>query len=60
LGLLAGAPSELGAVQQGAKYIPSLKKMSKPLSEAERLGIPKSIRSDPRALEDSYYWGYKQ
>ena len=33
---------------------------SKGLTEAEKLGIPKSLRSDPRALEDPYYWGYKQ
>ena len=60
LGLLTGAPSELSAIKQGAKYIPSLKKMSKPLSEAERLGIPKSMRSNPKALEDPQYWGYQQ
>lgn len=33
---------------------------SKGLTEAEKLGIPKSLRSDARALEDPYYWGYKQ
>lgn len=33
---------------------------SKGLTEAEKLGIPKSLRSDPRALEDPYYWGYEQ
>lgn len=30
------------------------------LSEAERLGIPKGERSNPKALEDPQYWGYKQ
>jgi hypothetical protein len=30
------------------------------LSEAERLGIPKGQRSNPAALEDPQYWGYKQ
>ena len=30
------------------------------LTEAERLGITKSMRSNPKALEDPYYWGYKQ
>lgn len=33
---------------------------SKGLTEAEKLGIPKSLRSDARALEDPYYWGYEQ
>lgn len=28
---------------------------SKPISEAERLGIPKALRSSPKSLEDSYY-----
>ena len=32
----------------------------KPLSLAEKLGIPKGERSNPKALEDPYYWGYKQ
>ena len=30
------------------------------LSEAERLGIPKGERSNPKALEDPQYWGYQQ
>ena len=33
---------------------------SRPISDAERLGIPKSMRSNPKALEDPYYWGYRQ
>lgn len=33
---------------------------SRPISEAEKLGIPKSMRSNPKALEDPYYWGYQQ
>ena len=33
---------------------------SRPISEAERLGIPKGERSNPKALEDPYYWGYRQ
>lgn len=32
----------------------------KPLSMAEKLGIPKSLRSSSKALEDPYYWGYEQ
>jgi len=34
--------------------------LSKPIREAERLGIPKALRSSPKALEDPYYWGYQQ
>ena len=34
--------------------------MSRPISEAERLGIPKGERSNSKALEDPYYWGYPQ
>lgn len=30
------------------------------LTEAERLGIPKGERSNPKVLEDSQYWGYQQ
>lgn len=30
------------------------------LSEAEKLGIPKDLQSNPKALEDPYYWGYQQ
>lgn len=30
------------------------------ITEAERLGIPKSLRSNSKSLEDPYYWGYKQ
>lgn len=30
------------------------------LTAAEQLGIPKGARSNPKALEDPYYWGYKQ
>jgi len=30
------------------------------ISDAERLGISKSMRSNPKALEDPYYWGYQQ
>ena len=30
------------------------------LTEAERLGVPKSMRSNPKSLEDLYYWGYQQ
>lgn len=41
-------------------YDPRVKLLSKPISEAEKLGIPKSLRSDSRALEDPYYWGYQQ
>lgn len=30
------------------------------LTTAEITGIPKGERSNPKALEDPYYWGYKQ
>ena len=30
------------------------------LTAAEQLGIPKGERSNPKALEDPYYWGYQQ
>lgn len=33
---------------------------NRPITEAERLGIPKGERSNPKALEDPYYWGYQQ
>lgn len=36
------------------------KSVVKPISEAEKLGIPKSMRSNPKALEDPQYWGYQQ
>lgn len=39
---------------------PRVKPLSKPISEAERLGIPKGERSNPKALEDPQYWGYQQ
>lgn len=30
------------------------------LTAAEQLGIPKGERSNPKVLEDPYYWGYQQ
>ena len=45
---------------QTGKVLPIIRKMAKPISEAERLGIPKALRSNPKALEDPYYWGYQQ
>ena len=39
---------------------PRVKLLSRPISEAERLGIPKGERSNPKSLEDPYYWGYEQ
>lgn len=39
---------------------PRVKPLSKPISEAERLGIPKGERSNPKVLEDPQYWGYQQ
>ena len=30
------------------------------LTPAEMLGVPKSLRSNPKALEDPQYWGYQQ
>lgn len=42
---------------QKGKIIPIIRKS---LTEAERLGIPKALRSNPKALEDPYYWGYQQ
>ena len=40
--------------------VKSIKQISKPMSEAERLGIPKGMRSSKKSLEDPYYWGYQQ
>ena len=37
------------------QFDPRVKPISRPISEAERLGIPKSMRSNPKALEDPYY-----
>ena len=34
--------------------------ITKAISLAEKLGIPKAMRSNPKALEDPYYWGYQQ
>ena len=45
---------------QKGKVLPIIRKISKPISTAERLGIPKALRSSPKALEDPYYWGYQQ
>lgn len=45
---------------QTGKVLPIIRKIAKPISEAERLGIPKALRSNPKALEDPYYWGYQQ
>jgi len=45
---------------QNGKVLPIIRKIAKPISEAERLGIPKALRSSPKALEDPYYWGYQQ
>ena len=39
---------------------PLLKNIPKPISITERLGIPKVLRSNPKVLEDPYYWGYQQ
>ena len=41
-------------------YDPRVIPMSRPISEAERLGIPKGERSNPKALEYPQYWGYQQ
>ena len=45
---------------QTGKVLPIIRKIAKPISTAERLGIPKALRSSPKALEDPYYWGYQQ
>ena len=37
-----------------------VQKVRKILSEAERLGIPKSERFNPKSLENPIYWGYQQ
>lgn len=37
-----------------------VKPLSRSISEAERLGLPKGKRSNPKALEDPQYWGYQQ
>ena len=36
-------------------FDPRVKPTSRPISEAERLGIPKGERSNPKALEDPQY-----
>ena len=51
---------EQGAINAARKASQAGKRVLKPITEAEKLGIPKSLRSDSRALEDPYYWGYKQ
>ena len=43
-----------------SKVTSIVKSVKKPISEAERLGIPKGERSNPKALEDPQYWGYQQ
>lgn len=45
---------------QTGKVLPIIRKIAKPISTAEMLGIPKALRSNPKALEDPYYWGYQQ
>lgn len=50
------SPQEAAATYHFNGRIPS----SKPISMAEKLGIPKGERSNPKALEDPYYWGYQQ
>ena len=51
---------EQGAINAARKASQAGKRVLKPITDAEKLGIPKSSRSDPRALEDPYYWGYEQ
>ena len=55
------AIAEAGALRSGtlgsSKFRPT---PSRPITEAEKLGIPKGLRSNPKALEDPQYWGYKQ
>ena len=51
---------EQGAINAARKTSQAGKRVLKPITDAEKLGIPKSSRSDPRALEDPYYWGYEQ
>ena len=45
---------------QTGRLIPVIKKVARPISIAEKLGIPKAMRSSAKALEDPYYWGYQQ
>lgn len=48
---------------QSAGLIPAIKniaKASRPISMAEKLGIPKVLRNSTKVLEDPYYWGYQQ
>lgn len=55
---------EKGISPQEATTTYHLKDLSLPgsrsITEAEKLGIPKGLRSNPKALEDPYYWGYEQ
>lgn len=55
------AIAEAGALRSGTLGSSKFRPMpSKPITEAEKLGIPKALRSNPKALEDPYYWGYQQ
>ena len=64
MGINPEAARELTTTQKANKVARALNKevkpLSSPISEAERLGIPKGERSNPKALEDPQYWGYKQ
>ena len=40
---------------QTGRLIPVIKKVARPISIAEKLGIPKAMRSSAKALEDPYY-----
>lgn len=64
MGINPETARELTTAQKANKVAGALNKevklVSRPISEAEKLGIPKGERSNPKALEDPQYWGYKQ
>ena len=52
LPLMGIRPNLARKVEETSKVV---KPLSRPISEAERLGIPKGERSNPKALEDPQY-----
>ena len=59
MGINPETARELTTAQKANKVADALNKevklVSRPISEAEKLGIPKGERSNPKALEDPQY-----
>ena len=59
MGINPETARELTTAQKANKVAGALNKevklVSRPISEAEKLGIPKGERSNPKALEDPQY-----